>query len=556
MDLETSRAGNGHPAGHVLDPPDVSTWDRAPTPSPLGPPPAPRLSRTRLLAAVLIAVLAVSAGAYRVVGHPGATAATATAPTTFAPYVDVTLTPTYAFEDPTANPVGDVVLAFVVAGSGARSCAPSWGGTYTLDQAGTQLDLDRRVEQMHKQGGKAMVSFGGQANTELAVGCTDVAALTRAYASVVDRYDVHSLDFDIEGAALGDADANDRRAAAVARLEKTMAAQHRALSVWLTLPVDTDGFTAEGLAAIASMLRAGVTLAGVNAMAMDFAPTAAVTRDMLGATTRSLTAAHAQFASVTEAAGLHLTDAALWARLGATVMIGRNDVEGEVFTLADARGLTRFAAAHRLSRVSAWSMNRDAQCGSVFAQVAVLSNTCSGVKQPSLAFTKIFMRLPGTNTADSQALRAAAVPQVVEAPTDDPATSPYPIWKSGAAYGAAYKVVWHHDVYQAKWYTQNQAPDGPSTQASQSPWLLLGPVRDTDAPMKRILTTDTGGMPAWSRRQVYHAGDRVLYQGLPFVARWYVAATVPDTTLPADPVAPWKPLFRAAGEPANANGAD
>jgi chitinase len=277
---------------------------------------------------------------------------------------------------------------------------------------------------------------------------------------------------------------------------------------------------------------------------------------MLGATTRSLTAAHAQFASVTEAAGLRLTDAALWARLGATVMIGRNDVEGEVFTLADARGLTRFAAAHRLSRVSTWSMNRDAQCGSVFAQVAVLSNTCSGVKQPALAFTKIFMRLPGTTTADSQALRAAAVPQVVAAPTDDPATSPYPIWKSGATYGTAYKVVWHHDVYQAKWYTQNQAPDGPSTQTAQSPWLLLGPVRATDAPMQRILTTDTGGMPVWSHRKVYRAGDRVLYQGLPFVARWYVATTVPDTTLPADPAAPWKPLFRAAGEPANANGAD
>lgn len=555
MPLETLRADNETPTGPVLGHPDISAWELEADPSPLGSPPAPRLSPLRVLAAILVALACVGGAAYAVVGRPTASAPVIAAATAYAPYVDVTLTPTYAFEDPTANPVGDVVLGFVVAGTGSAACAPSWGGAYSLDQANRVLDLDRRVEQMHKQGGKAIASFGGQANTELAVSCTDVGRLTSAYRSVVDRYDVRSLDFDIEGAALADAAANDRRAQAVARLQKALAARHRTLQVWLTLPVATDGFTAAGVAAITSMLRAGVSLAGVNAMAMDFEPTAAVKRDMLAATTRALTAAHAQFASVTAAAGLRLTDAQLWARIGATVMIGRNDVEGEVFTLDDARGLTRFARAHRLSRVSTWSLNRDAQCGSVFAQVAVLSNTCSGVKQPSLAFTKIFMRLPGTNTADSQALRAAAVPQVVEAPTDDPRTAPYPIWKSGVAYGAAYKVVWHHDVYQAKWYTQNQAPDGPSTQAAQSPWLLLGPVRATDAPMRTILTKPVAGLATWSRQAVYHEGDEVVYAGRPFVARWYVKATAPDPSLPANPTAPWTPLFRAAGEPDHADGA-
>jgi chitinase len=556
MDLDRSSAGYGNPAALVLEAPDISAWERDAEPSHLGEPPSPRLSPGRVVAAVLIVLLGFGAAGYALFGRTTSTSAGTTATPTYAPYVDVTLTPTYAFEDPTANPVGDVVLGFVVASAATSSCTPSWGGAYSLGQAGSTLDLDRRIEQMVKQGGHAMVSFGGQANTELAVSCTDTESLTTAYGSVVDRYKLRTIDFDIEGAALADTAANDRRAAAVAALQKSLAAQHRSLRVWLTLPVATSGFTPEGQAAISSMLRAGVRLAGVNAMAMDFEPTAAVKADMLAATTQSLTAAHAQLESVTDAAGVHESSAALWARLGVTVMIGRNDIEGEVFSLADARGLTKFVRTHRLSRLSIWSINRDAQCGSAFAQLSVLSNTCSGVKQPSLAFTKIFMRLPGTKTADSQALRAAAIPQVVASPPDDPATSPYPIWKSGVAYGAAYKVVWHHNVYQAKWYTQDQSPDGPSTQSSQSPWLLLGPVRATDKPMRLIADVKAARLPPWDRSAVYRAGDRVSYAGLPFQARWYIKATVPDASLPADPNSPWKPLFRAAAEPHNANGAD
>jgi chitinase len=549
MDLGSPGGRHGQPVALVLDPPDIRGWDREPSRSPLADPPPPRLSPLRVLALALVVALALGGAAYAVLGRSGTEPALAAQPTTYAPYVDVTLTPTYAFEDPTANPVGDVVLGFVVAQHATDSCTPTWGGAYTLDAANSAMDLDRRIEQMHRQGGRATVSFGGQANTELAVSCTDPGRLAQAYDAVLKRYDVDSIDLDIEGGALADRAANTRRAQAIARLQRT-----KRLEVWLTLPVATEGFTADGLAAIEAMLDAGVDLAGVNAMAMDFAPTAATKRDMLGAVTRSLNAAHGQFATLTRQAGLDLTDAQLWTHLGATVMIGRNDIPGEVFSLDDAKGLTRFARQHRLSRVSAWSLNRDAQCGSVFAQVAVLSNTCSGVKQATLAFTKILMRLPGTNTADAAELRPGAIPHVVAAPTDDPATSPYPIWSPGAPYPAAYKVVWHHNVYQAKWYTQDQSPDGPTAQTAQSPWLLLGPVRSTDEPMRLIRSVDASELDPWADTAAYHAGDRVQYRGLPFEARWYVKTTAPDTTLPADPDAPWKPLFRAAGEPHDPNG--
>jgi hypothetical protein len=67
-----------------------------------------------------------------------------------------------------------------------------------------------------------------------------------------------------------------------------------------------------------------------------------------------------------------------------------------------------------ISRLSMWSLNRDSECGSVFAEVGVQSNTCSGVTQTSLDFTHTFSRLPGTSNARPQS--AQAVPQVAPAP--------------------------------------------------------------------------------------------------------------------------------------------
>jgi hypothetical protein len=42
--------------------------------------------------------------------------------------------------------------------------------------------------QVRDQGGAPTLSFGGQANTELAVSCTSVPALTQAYQGVLQRY--------------------------------------------------------------------------------------------------------------------------------------------------------------------------------------------------------------------------------------------------------------------------------------------------------------------------------------------------------------------------------
>src|SRR5580658_4228201 len=62
----------------------------------------------------------------------------------FASYVDVTATPIYPFEQLGTTKVHNVIFSFIVASS-KDSCTPTWGNYYTLDDAGSKLDLDRRV---------------------------------------------------------------------------------------------------------------------------------------------------------------------------------------------------------------------------------------------------------------------------------------------------------------------------------------------------------------------------------------------------------------------------
>jgi chitinase len=520
--------------------------------------PAPQLSPWRVLVALLL-VVALGAGGFYVLrdaASPGSALADGSGGKGpwFAPYVDVTLTPTVAFQDREENPARDVVLGFVVAGRTAdEACTPTWGTYESLEGAATAMDLDRRVAQLRGEGGDAIVSFGGQANTELAVACDDPRKLERAYRDAIDRYAADTVDFDIEGAALADATANARRASAVKAIQDDVRAAGGELAVWLTLPVTPDGLNPDALAVVESMLDADLDLAGVNVMAMNFGVSDAA-GDMRAAILSSAEATRKQISALFGRAGLRLDSDSLWRKVGVTVMIGQNDVPAEHVTVADARAVAEFAVEHGLGRVSTWSLNRDEQCGVTFAVVGTLSNTCSGVEQRPLAFTKTFDRLlQGDASAHAGAVtKPDLLPEATTATVDDPARSPYPIWQPEQAYREGYKVVWHQAVYIAKWYTQGQTPDAENVTAEQSAWRLVGPVLRTDrAPSIRKLPPGTH--PAWSPDVAYRAGSRVLYDGLPYEAKWYTQGNVPGAAPSTDGTpSPWRPLYRVPGEPAPA----
>ena len=160
--------------------------------------------------------------------------------------------------------------------------------------------------------------------------------------------------------------------------------------MWLTLPVSTDGLTPDGETSVTTMLDAGVELAGVNIMVMNFGPLAPG-QTMLDAATSAAEATHQRLDALYRNAGKPLEAAALWNRMGLTPMIGENDVKGQVFTLADAEGLNSFAVERGIGRMSMWSSNRDAACTSSSPREpgSSASSGCSGVAQEPGMFAKV-----------------------------------------------------------------------------------------------------------------------------------------------------------------------
>lgn len=456
------------------------------------------------------------------------------------PYVDVTLTPTYEFQDPTVNPARDIALAFVVAHP-EDPCVPSWGGAYTLDEASADLELDRRIRQLRAAGGDIMISFGGQANHELAFACQDEARLLAAYRQVIDRYDARVIDLDIENADLADGPSIERRARVIAALQ-----EERELGVWVTLPVARSGLTGDGVEFVRSTVATGVELAGVNVMTMNFGDASNPTPDMFAATVSALNATVDQVGGIYASLGSDLDESQRWARVGATPMIGQNDVAGEVFTVDNAHALADFAVARGLGRVSMWSLNRDQPCGASFADVMVLSNTCSSVEQEPWEFANVFISLPGRDPSLPETEAVTVLDQ--QRAVDDPATSPFPIWRPDAQYPAGYKTVRKGIVYQAKWYNHGEDPATVVGDPWDSPWSLVGPVSPDDEPFTPP-TVPTGTYPEWDPDEFYSTGDRVLLEGLPYEARWPNEKEVPSVLFPVGPDSAWRPLFTVPGEP-------
>ncbi|WP_252783156.1 glycosyltransferase family 2 protein [Actinoallomurus rhizosphaericola] len=516
-------------------------------PVPSGPPlpDGPPRRRLSLLRVAVALALTAGCGYGGYVGVQARLERSTTVPgqTWFAPYVDVTLTPTYQFQNAMADPARQTVLSFVVSDP-ADPCTPSWGAAYRLEQADQSLNIGSRIAQVQKNGAQPIVSFGGQAHTSLDAGCTDVTRLTRAYQQVIDRYHLTTIDLDIEGTALDDLRAQQRRTAAMVALERAANAAHRRLGVWLTVPVEPSGLQGNAISAISAMLRDRVSVAGINVMTMDFAQSPTSGGSLLPQVQAALNAIHGQLADLLPRYGVNLTSSQVWARIGATVMIGQNDVQGQRFTVADAQGLTSFASSTGLGRISMWSLNRDGQCGSAFAQSGVHSNTCSGTAQSSLGFSQVFGQLQGQ--APTSGGPSGDVQAVV--PDKNPAHAPYPQWSPTAAYPIGYKVVEDGQIYQAKWYNTGQDPAAQVQYSWQSPWELLGPVLPGyRAP--RIARPKTGTYPAWSAHTQYKAGARVIYKKLPYQAKWANQGVTPGGPAGLNPDSPWKPLFKVPGEP-------
>lgn len=258
-------------------------------------------------------------------------------------------------------------LGFVI--SNPNACAPTWSGKKPVAQ---ESEMSAEVAMLRNHGGDVIVSFGGANGKELAQTCLDAASLQSAYQSVIDKYNVRRLDFDIEAAAIRDPASIDRRNLVLAALESA----NPGLAISFTLAASPDGILPEGLDLLKNAVQHNLKVATVNILAMDYGPDADP-NDMGQNAISAATHALQQLKSVN-----------LEANLGITVMIGRNDVSPEVFAQNDAQALLSFAQANSdVHLLSNWSVGRDRSCP---GETKIVSGTCSGITQQPYEFAHIF----------------------------------------------------------------------------------------------------------------------------------------------------------------------
>jgi chitinase len=256
-------------------------------------------------------------------------------------------------------------IAFIITD---RHGSPAWDGRWPMEE-------NRYADQINTvraRGGDVIVSFGGEAGTELAIAETNVTALESKYQSVIDRYKLTWLDFDIEGDALNNVAANQRRNAVLARLQ----ARNPGLIISYTLPVDPNGISAESQSLLADAVAKGVKVHSANVMTMDFGAHFSKGKKMSDISIASAFRAHEQCRAISP--GI---------QIGLTPMIGRNDERGEIFTLDDARMLEEWAGKQPwICSLSFWAVNRDT--GHVGKDKT--GNDTSGVPQKPWEYTSIF----------------------------------------------------------------------------------------------------------------------------------------------------------------------
>jgi Glycosyl hydrolases family 18 len=268
------------------------------------------------------------------------------------------------------------------------SCDILWNGDPAKPIA--PASFGKEIARIRAGGGDVVPSFGGYSAdstaTEIADSCTDVKKIAAAYETVVTTYGVTRLDMDIEDVSLDNTAAIDRRNQAIHLAQTWADRHHRPLQIVYTLPTAPAGLEDNAINVLKSAIKYGAKVDIVNIMTFDYYDDQA--HEMA---TDTRTAAGGLLATL-RTLYPHRSTAQLWRMVGITEMAGIDDYGSggetgplEIYTLADARSVTRWASAHDIGELSFWALGRDnGGCPGTAG-----SDDCSGVTQKPYEYTHI-----------------------------------------------------------------------------------------------------------------------------------------------------------------------
>ncbi len=286
------------------------------------------------------------------------------------PYIDITMSSPTLVQVAQATGQKFFTLAFVLGSS--AGCVPSWGGTIALNDS----RIAGEISALRAIGGDVAVSFGGAAGPYLSSVCGTQAQQASAYEQVIDAFNIKHIDFDVEASI-----PIDTMNKAIAQVQR----DRPGTVVSYTLEVVADDFGlvgSIGTDVLTNAVANGVNVGIVNPMTMDYGSTKEWGDSVIAAAQTVET----QMAQIWPTR----TTAQLYAMLGVTPMIGRNDT-GPIFSIADAQKLVTWANQNHVGLLAFWSVGRDnGGCPG-----GGVSPTCSSISQSTFQFTSIFAGYTG-----------------------------------------------------------------------------------------------------------------------------------------------------------------
>jgi chitinase len=258
-----------------------------------------------------------------------------------------------------------VTLAFATGACGSEN----WGGVPAASMIAANL-------QNFVQAGKYyIISTGGAGGTFTCSSSSGFLAFVQSY------YTSHMLgvDFDIE--------AGQTQSQITSLVQDVVTAESAYPSLRFSFTIATEGGNASpslnstGVAVMDAIKSVGLTKYTINLMTMDYGsaiPGNCVVSN--GACEMGSSAAQA-------AVDLHNQYGVPYNQIELTPMIGGNDTQGEVFTIADAVTVSNFVLQNGLAGLHFWSFDRDTDCTLAFS-----SPTCNSYGQAgTLGFTNAFI---------------------------------------------------------------------------------------------------------------------------------------------------------------------
>ncbi len=329
-------------------------------------------------------------------------------------------------------------LAFVVADGG---CTPAWETDSGLDDVSSDTQVAPIISAIRAAGGDVVVSFGGYNGTKLGQECGTPQATAAAEQTVINKYGLSALDFDLEEPEYENATAINNELGAAQILQQNNPGLYESI----TIPGTTSGTGWFGQQLLDNAKTLGYTPNNYTIMPFD----------------GGFSGASSQISALEDFNTILVntfgwSSSTAYAHEGISSMNGRTD-SAEYFYQSDFQAVLSFAESNHLARYSFWSVNRDRECNPPDNNGA-LSATCSSVAQNDWDFTKIIVQF--ANGAASSPTPVPTPPAPTPTPVSGGACAGIPAWNATTAYTGGSEVTYNGSLWQAKWWTYNDVPGG------------------------------------------------------------------------------------------------